>query len=67
MKCPQCGCEQFYAKDPDDEYETHAFECPGDEVLLNPDSADAVEITPQTEAFCDRCAWHGKVEELKKE
>ena len=25
MKCPQCGCEKFYVKDPDDEYETYEF------------------------------------------
>ena len=25
MKCPTCGCERFYIKDSDDEYEIYEF------------------------------------------
>lgn len=66
MKCPTCGSLQFYAKDPDDEFEEVRFSLQGNEVV--PDQADAasLKITPQTEAFCERCAWHGRLAELKK-
>ena len=26
MKCPVCGCEKFFVKDPDDEYESYEIE-----------------------------------------
>jgi len=32
MKCPFCGCQSFYLKDPDDEYETYEFDLEKDEV-----------------------------------
>ena len=34
MKCPICGCEKFYLKDPDDEYETYEFELSDGEVAF---------------------------------
>ena len=59
-KCPVCGCEQFYVKDPGDEYETHAFECRDGAVCPegDPDGAQCPEITDNTEVFCNACAWH---------
>jgi len=66
MKCPTCGSLQFYAKDPDDEYEEYHFAVRGDDVVPDPGNADALKMTPQTEAFCERCAWHGKLDQLKK-
>ncbi len=65
MKCPQCGCQEFYAKDPHDPFETYRFMCPGNDIIPDPDNLDQVEITLQTEAFCDRCSWHGRLDTLK--
>ena len=66
MKCPQCGCQEFYAKDPRDPFETYRFMCPGEDIIPDPDNLDQIEITLQTEAFCDRCSWHGQLEGLKR-
>ena len=66
MKCPTCGSLQFYAKDPDDAYEEHHFSIRGDQVVPDASDADAPSITDQTEAFCERCAWHGRLAELKQ-
>lgn len=66
MKCPTCGSVRFYAKDPDDEYEEYRFSLQDDHVVLDPANADSLVITPKTETFCERCAWHGQLDELKK-
>jgi hypothetical protein len=66
MKCPTCGSLQFYAKDPDDEFEEVRFSLRGDAVMPDPADAASLKITPQTEAFCERCAWHGRLAELEK-
>ncbi|MGD9330732.1 MAG: hypothetical protein PVJ53_05435 [Desulfobacterales bacterium] len=65
MKCPTCGSLEFYAKDPDDEYEEYRFTLQGDAVVPDPTSTDALEIIQQSEAFCERCAWHGRLDQLK--
>jgi hypothetical protein len=64
MKCPTCGSLQFYAKAPDDEFEEYRFSLQGERVVPHPDNADSLEMTDQTEAFCERCAWHGRLAEL---
>lgn len=68
MACPLCGCEHFYVKNPDDEYETCRFEVKRGRVVFSSEDDDSwrPEITEATETYCDNCAWHGKVEELKK-
>ena len=65
-QCPLCGCETFYVKDPDDEYETYEFECVnGKVVFASEDSgSEYPEIKEKTETFCNRCAWHGEFVEL---
>ncbi len=66
MKCPQCGCQEFYAKDPADPFETYRFMCPGGEdIIPDPDNFGQLDITLETEAFCDRCSWHGRLETIK--
>lgn len=69
MECPFCGCQSFYVKDPDDEYETHAFDVNGGEIIFSQDGPD-VDSPPavgdETESYCSRCAWHGKIKELKR-
>jgi len=32
MECPICGCQDFFVKDPEDEYETHEFSVAGGRV-----------------------------------
>ena len=65
MKCPTCGSTRFYAKDPDDEYEEYGFALKHGDVVPDPAHADAVDIIRQSEAFCERCAWHGRLDDLK--
>ena len=67
-RCPLCGCEKFYVKDPDDEYELYTFECRDGEVCFDPEAAgcDPSLLTADTETFCDRCAWHDHLATLKK-
>ena len=64
MKCPTCGSVRFYAKDPEDAYEEYRFALQGDSVV--PETADTLDIIRQSEAFCERCAWHGRLDQLKK-
>jgi hypothetical protein len=66
MKCPTCGSVNFYAKDPDDEYEEYRFALQGNEVVPEQGDADTLAVIKETEAYCERCAWHGRLEQLKK-
>ncbi len=68
MKCPMCGSHDFYVKDPEDEYETYGLDMVGGNVVFNAEVevSDAPELTEDSETYCDQCAWHGKLEELKK-
>jgi hypothetical protein len=65
MKCPTCGSIRFYAKDPDDAYEEYGFSLEAGQVVPDPAGTDALEIIRQSEAFCERCAWHGRLDDLK--
>ena len=62
MKCPTCGCDEFYVKDPDDEYEIYNFTLRNGKIEFDSglDTSTLPEVTNQSETFCDRCAWHGK-------
>ena len=66
MKCPQCGCENFYIKDPDDEYESYEFSWRDGNVEFSADldSSGCPEVCDDTETFCDKCSWHGSFKEL---
>ena len=68
MKCPVCGCQEFFVKDPDDEFETRGFSVASGAVCFEADepAAPAPEIQEATETYCNRCSWHGKLGELKK-
>ena len=63
MKCPICGCLSFYVKDPDDAFETHEFDIKDGEVVFQFDSSGM--LNPDTETYCNNCAWHGRFVELK--
>jgi len=67
MKCPVCGCEKFYVKDPDDEFDCYAFECKEGEICFEPDvdPSEAPGVEDDTETYCNRCAWHDKFRTLK--
>lgn len=67
-QCPLCGCERFYVKDPQDEYETYTFECRDGAVCFDPEITDGEPppVDSNTEAFCDRCAWHDRFDALKR-
>ena len=67
MKCPTCGCEKFYVKDTDDEYDIYEFTCPEGRIEFNTDydKQEIPKITNETETFCNKCSWHGKFSTLK--
>jgi hypothetical protein len=65
MECPLCGCQDFFVKNPDDEFETHEFSVASGEVRFDRDEEGAPEIGEATETFCNKCSWHGKFNDLK--
>jgi hypothetical protein len=67
MKCPFCGCQSFYLKDPDDEYETYEFDLEKGEVNFHSEvnESDAPELREKTRCYCNQCAWNGNFGELK--
>ena len=67
-KCPVCGCEKFYCKNPEDDYDTTALRI-ADGVAEPADTdagSDAPRITADTEAYCDRCTWHAPLGDVLK-
>jgi hypothetical protein len=67
MKCPVCGCEKFFVKNPEDAFETFEFRVADGGVAFDADAAeDAPEVGPATETFCNKCSWHGKLGEMKR-
>ena len=66
-KCPDCGCQRFYVKDPEDEYNLFEFDLKDGEIVASGEEADSdpLEVVEETETFCDRCAWHDKFKTLK--
>ena len=58
MKCPDCGAQEFYVKDPEDQYNITEFDLKKGVVNYTTDD--------ETETYCDRCAWHDKFRVLKK-
>ena len=68
MKCPACGSESFYAKDPEDQYNIFDFDLKGGEVIFKAEDTESspLNIVEETETFCTRCAWHDKFKRLKQ-
>jgi hypothetical protein len=67
MKCPICGSHDFFVKDPEDAYETYEIAIKEGELsLCDPAEAGELQLVPDTETYCDKCSWHGKLQELKK-
>jgi hypothetical protein len=67
-KCPLCGCQSFYVKDPEDEYQTYAFDLKDGEVVFKEEGSaeelPAVDLDSVT--YCERCSWHGEFKNLKR-
>lgn len=68
MKCPDCGAQRFYVKDPDDQYNIFEFDLQEGEIVFSDGqtASDQPQVNEDTETFCDRCAWHDKFKSLKK-
>jgi hypothetical protein len=68
MKCPLCGCQDFFVKDPEDEFETYGFSVADGDLRFGAeaDGGPVPEVRAATETFCNKCSWHGKFQELKK-
>ena len=66
MQCPFCGYKRFYIKDPDDEYETYEFDVKEGRVRFSEDieKTEIPEISEETQAYCNKCSWNGKIKEL---
>ena len=66
-KCPLCGSQRFYVKDPEDEYEIYEFDLNEGEVLFDPETneEEPPAIVEETETYCNTCAWHDKFKALK--
>jgi hypothetical protein len=67
-KCPDCGSQSFYVKDPEDQYNISGFELKDGGIISTDVETDPVplEVADETEIFCDRCAWHDKLKTVKK-
>lgn len=66
MKCPDCGSESFYVKDPEDQYNIFEFDLQEGKIVPNNSGEyDALEVGEETETYCERCAWHDKFKTLK--
>jgi hypothetical protein len=68
MQCPFCGCVSFHVKDPFDQYETHDFEVSQGKIEFSGEEHfdGPPKIDEKTETYCNQCAWHGKLDDLKR-
>ena len=46
-RCPRCGSNHFYVKNPDDEYEIYELTCRNGELQLESDAEGEIEIDDQ--------------------
>lgn len=69
MKCPDCGAQQFYVKDPEDQYSLYEFEFKEGRIVYTDAETGglSVKIEEDTETFCNRCAWHDKFKSLTQD
>lgn len=66
MICPDCGSQEFYVKDPEDQYNISEFELIDGKIVHSTPEQDLLNIVDDTETFCNRCAWHDKFKTLKQ-
>lgn len=67
MKCPDCGAQRFYIKDPEDQYNIREFCLENGKVVYENTESETshLQVLEETETFCDQCAWHDKFKLLK--
>jgi hypothetical protein len=68
MKCPLCGCQSFYFKDPDDEFDIFPFDFKENQIFFASeiDTSGIPKLTDETETYCNQCAWHGLLTPIQK-
>jgi hypothetical protein len=68
MKCPACGSQSFYTKDPEDQYNILELDLKEGEIIFKAEETESnpPDIMEETETFCNRCAWHDKFKMLKR-
>jgi DNA-directed RNA polymerase subunit RPC12/RpoP len=68
MKCPDCGSQRFYVKDPEDQYNIFEFELKEGRIVSSDKKieSDPLEIMEETETYCELCAWHDRFKTLKR-
>jgi len=66
-KCPACKSENFYLKDPNDEFEIFEFDLQEGEMIFlgNEGSKHPPPLRDETRIFCNRCAWNGRKTDLE--
>lgn len=67
MKCPDCGAQDFYVKDVEDQFNISEFNLQKGTVEYAGEQTEEeqIPVLDNTEIFCDRCAWHDKFKSLK--
>jgi len=67
MKCPTCGSESFYVKDPEDVHEIYVFTCQEGEICFDDEisEAEAPQVEDDTETYCNNCSWHDSFKKVK--
>ena len=60
MKCPDCGAQSFYVKDPDDRFTISEFSLEGGALEYTGDEPEdeSIPVQDDSEIYCDRCDWH---------
>lgn len=68
-KCPDCGSQGFYVKDPQDPYNIIEFDLKDGQIIWTSVETDArpLPVADDTEIYCDRCAWHDRFKTVKKD
>ena len=63
MACPICKSNDFYTKNPADDYDIFEFTYENGQARYEDEEAeaDAPEMSKNPEIYCQRCAWHGKI------
>jgi len=67
-RCPVCGAQQFFVKDPEDQYNIAAFQVDSGAIIYETEEADAdrIRVGNDSEVFCEKCAWHDTFLVLQK-
>jgi hypothetical protein len=63
LACPICKSNDFYSKNPDDDYDMFEFTFENGRIQYEDGRAEsnAPRMSEDPEIYCQRCAWHGKI------